>query len=314
MSPSTGPVVVDAHQHFWDPAARPYPWLTAATPAIHRRFDVEDLRPLLTATGVRRTVLVQSADHREDTDAMLEQAHRYPEVAGVVGWVPLHDPAAAADELDRLRRDPVFVGVRTLVHDDPDPDLLVRPEVVESLGLLAAAGVPFDVVAVLPRHLEHVSTLAERHPTLKLVVDHLGHPPIGADDGGRWADLLRRAAEHPTVHAKVSGLYPVVGDPSAWSAADLAAPVRHALEVFGPQRLMVGGDWPVSVLHGGYVRVWGALRQVLAGLPDADRDRLFGGTAREFYGLSDALLGLGAEPSAGAPGDRDPSEGARSTR
>ena len=277
--------VVDAHQHFWDPAARSYPWLTDATPALHRRFDVEDLRPLLAATGVQRTVLVQAADHRADTDAMLAQAHRYPEVAGVVGWVPLQDPAAAADELDRLQRDPAFVGVRNLVHDHPDPDLLLRPEVDESLGLLAAAGVPFDVVAVLPRHLEHVSTLAQRHPTLRLVVDHLGHPPVGADDGGRWADLLRRAAEHPTVHAKVSGLYPVTGDPTAWTAADLEGPVHHALEVFGPQRLMVGGDWPVSVLHGGHVRVWRALQEVLAGLGADDRAALFGGTARAFYGL-----------------------------
>jgi L-fuconolactonase len=278
-------VVVDAHLHLWSPQERPYAWLEGADPAIARRFGPEDALPLLAAAGVDRAVLVQAADHRGDTDAMLAVADAHPEVAGVVGWVPLEDPARTEADLAELRRHPAFVGVRNLTHDQPDPDHLLRADIDASLGVLEAAGVPLDVVAVLPRHLEHVPVLSERHPDLRIVVDHLATPPVGADDGGRWAELLARAAEYPLVHSKVSGLYPVAGDPMAWSAQDLRPAFEHALEVFGPDRLMYGSDWPVSVLHGGYARVWEQLSLLFDALAPAEREAVLGGTAAAFYRL-----------------------------
>ena len=81
----------------------------------------------------------------------------------------------------------------------------------EGLGVLEAIGVTFDYVAVLPRHLEHVSTLGERHPNLRIVIDHLGAPPIGVGDAEPWWTLIARAAENPLVFAKLSGLYSRAG-------------------------------------------------------------------------------------------------------
>jgi L-fuconolactonase len=277
--------VIDAHQHFWNPSRVAYDWLGPELGPINRAIEFPELAPLLAATGVQRTVLVQSADNAEDTAYMFEVAAAHPEIAAVVGWVPLDDPAAVAASLPVLRANPVFAGIRNLVHTKPDPDWLLRPDVDASLGILAAVDVPFDVVSVLPRHLEHVPTLSDRHPDLRMVIDHLSKPPIGAGDDEPWLGLITRAAENPNVFAKVSGLYPAVGDLAAWTAADVRPYLEVALRLFGADRLMFGGDWPISVLAGGYVRVWDELSVLFAELGAAEREAILGGTAARFYGI-----------------------------
>lgn len=287
--------VIDAHQHFWNPSRVAYDWLGPDLGPINRAIEFADLAPLLAATGVERTVLVQSADNAADTDYMFEIAAAHPEIAAVVGWVPLDDPAAAAARLPVLLANPVFAGIRNLIHTQPDPDWLLRPDVDESLGLLAARDVPFDVVSVLPRHLEHVPTLSERHPELRMVIDHLSKPPIKAGNDEPWRSLIARAAENPLVFAKVSGLYPSVGDMAAWTADDVRPWLHTALELFGAERLMFGGDWPISVLAGGYVRVWEGLSVLFDELSADDRGAILGGTAARFYGIpADRLPGGGA--------------------
>src|SRR5687768_8967344 len=114
--------VVVAHQHFWNIDEVEYSWLTPDLGPIYRTFDEKELEPQLAAAGVDHTVLVQSADNVEDTDAMLAMADRWPRVAGVVGWVPLDQPEEAATQLDRRCHDDRFVGVRHLIHTEANPD------------------------------------------------------------------------------------------------------------------------------------------------------------------------------------------------
>jgi L-fuconolactonase len=278
--------VVDAHQHFWNLEKVAYPWITPELAPLHRTFEPPELEPLLRAAGVDKTVLVQAADSYEDTDAMLERADAYPWIGAVVGWVPLDRPDEATRAIERYRAHPAFAGVRRLIHDDPDPDWVVRDSVVEGLTILAAADLTFDVVAVLSRHLEHVVTLAERVPGLRMVIDHLSKPPIREKGWEPWASLLARAAECPGVYGKISGLN-TAAERDTWTAADLQRYVDHAVEVFGPRRLMFGSDWPVANLAGDYGKVWRETNAVLAGLPDADRAAIFGDTAIDFYKIAD---------------------------
>jgi L-fuconolactonase len=289
--------VVDAHQHFWDPQRAAYPWLGPELAPINRAIGYDELAPILAATGIDRTVLVESADNAEDTRYMFEMAAAHPEIAAVVAWAPLEDPAATAAQLERLAGEPALVGVRTLIHNQPDPDWLLDRNVQDSLGLLADAGLSYDVVAVLPRHVEHVATIAERHPNLRLVIDHLAKPPINGGDPAPWRAVMARAAQLPTVYAKLSGLYPATGDQTRWSADDLRPYVDFALETFGPDRLMYGGDWPISVLFGGYAKVWGEIRVLLDELAAGERAAILGGTAIEFYRIRPERLGLtGSRP------------------
>ncbi|TQS40796.1 amidohydrolase family protein [Cryptosporangium phraense] len=272
------PLIVDAHQHLWDIDALEYAWLTPDAGPIHRTFGFDELEPQLDECGVDRTVLVQAEPSLADTDSMLAQADAHPRIAAVVGWVPLLDPEATARALASYGKDPRYVGVRHQVHDEPDPDWILRPAVQESLGLVAADGLTWDQIATIPRHLEHVPTLAEAFPELRIVIDHLAKPPIAGNGWQPWATLLARAGEYPNVYAKLSGLDTAAAPD--WTADDLRRYVDHGLAVFGPGRLMWGSDWPVSVLGGGYRRTWDAIRQLIA--PE-DRAAILGGTASAFY-------------------------------
>ena len=284
--PKVAPAAVDAHQHVWDPARAEYPWMTPALDRLRRPFDHADVVAEQAEVGVGATVLVQAADNLEDTANMLRVARAHPEVAGVVAWVPLDDHAATAGLLDgwQLATEPV-VGVRHLVHREADPDWLLRPEVQDGLAVLGERGLTFDVCAETAPLLRHLPTLAEHHPTLGLVVDHLGKPPIRARGWQPWADLLAAAAEAPNVTAKVSGLN-TAADPARWSSADFQPYVDHALEVFGPHRLMYGGDWPFALLAAdSYTQIWAGIRDCLDGLDAAALWAVLGGTARRVYGL-----------------------------
>ena len=286
-------MVIDAHLHLWNTERLRYDWLLRPeNAAINRTFAFGDFRSRAAEAGVDRAVLVQADDSAADTEAMFEVTAAHPEIAGVVAWVPLDRPDEAATRLDQLQRRPGFVGIRTLIHDQPDPDWLLRPEVGEGLALLERRGVPFDVISVLPRHLSHVPVLSERYPTLRMVLDHLSHPPLGADTS-EWRGLITAAAGNPLVFAKVSGLYPA--DPS-WTAADLREVVEFAFGLFGPDRLMFGSDWPVAELGGGYAKVRAELTRLFDQLPPAGQEAVLGGTATRFYALG---------PPPGTPACRD---------
>src|SRR5262245_29607870 len=171
----------------------------------------------------------------------------------------------------------------TFINVEPDPDWIVRSDVLDGLRVLAARGLTFDYVGILPRHLEHVPFIAQRIPDLRIVIDHLGKPPIAAGEFEPWGLLLARAARMPNVFAKLSGLD--TGSAFEWGAADIAPYVDRALELFGPERLMFGSDWPVANLRGGYSKVWRETTRALARLSRTERDRILGGTAIEFYRL-----------------------------
>jgi len=273
--------VIDSHVHVWDPTRAHYPWLAEAPP-LNRRFDLSDVEPEHDSAGVVAVVLVQAADDLDDTRLMLEIAASNARVAGVVGWLPLHDPITAARALDRWCDEPI-VGVRHLIHRDPDPDLLADRRIDDVLMMLAERHLTFDVCAETEHLLRLVPALAERHPSLTLVIDHLAKPPIATGGWQPWATLLTDAAAAPNTVVKLSGLNTVA--PGASTAA-YRRYVDHALDVFGPERTMYGGDWPFALLAAdSYTEIWQELRACLDDLDHADRHAVLAGTAQRTYRL-----------------------------
>ncbi|GAA2281150.1 hypothetical protein GCM10010145_60710 [Streptomyces ruber] len=132
--------VIDSHQHVWDPRRAAYDWLGPAMAPVDRVMRFTDVRPALRDAGVTAGVLVQAADNDADTDLMPATAAAHPEVVAVVARVPLDNSVRARQRLTELRRDPHVAGVRALVHDNPDRDWILRPDVARGLDLLAEAG------------------------------------------------------------------------------------------------------------------------------------------------------------------------------
>jgi L-fuconolactonase len=275
--------VVDSHLHVWDLSGGGYRWLGPRHGELHRSFRPEDAVQVLAEAGVGSAVLVQADDTDADTDYMLSAAERYGELAGVVGWVRLDDPGAAEARLDELATRPAFCGIRHLVHDDPRDDFLSLPEVRTSLADVAARGLAFDVPDAWPRHLDAVADLARDLPQLTVVVDHLGKPPRGTPEMAAWEASLRRvAAASPAAVAKLSGLQ-VAGQP--FTEAALGPVLDVALDAFGADRLMYGGDWPMTVPDGGYLPHWQVVSSLVGRLSPGEQAAVLAGTARRVYHL-----------------------------
>ncbi len=273
---------IDAHQHIWDLATGRYTWPTAAEPSIFRSFGPADLAPELAPSGIDGTVLVQAADSLADTDAMVEAGAADAWIVGIVGWAPLDDVRAATRAIEP-RLDRGLRGIRHLIHHEPDPDWLIRPDVRAGLARVASFGLAFDVVAVFPDHLRHVPRIADEHPDLTVVIDHLAKPPIRAEGWDRWRRELEAAARRPNVVAKLSGLDTAAGQ--GWTVAEIRPSVDVAIEAFGPGRLLFGSDWPVCLQVSTYGEVADATERWLSELSGDERAAVLGGNAERVYRL-----------------------------
>lgn len=289
---------IDAHHHVWrllpgaggptGPDRRAHDWLNGPDLApIRRDFTLDDLRSVTAVAEVDRTVLVQVLPEVAETADFLALAAEDGEdlVAGVVGWADLTDDGIG-DTLAELRAGPggdLLVGVRHLVQGEADPRWLTRPDVRRGLRAVAEAGLVYDLLTLvhqLPAAIETVRAL----PEATFVLDHLSKPPIAARDREPWASLVRELAAEPNVTCKLSGMV-TEADHAAWTVADLRPYADVVLDAFGPSRVMFGSDWPVCLLAASYEEVVAAAEGLTAGLTDAERDEVFGGTAARVYRL-----------------------------
>ena len=196
---------IDSHIHLWDAEHTPQPWMTEKHAAIARPFAPADITPLLARNNIDAVILVQGACLDSDSDYLFAEAERCDWISAVTAWVCLDNPARAAERLDLLQTHPKFRGVRHLTHNEPD-HWLVRTPVLECVAMLEERDLVLEVPVVFPRHFDDVSVLAERFPHLRIVIDHLGKPPLGRPEMAGWATDLGAASKHPNVYAKVSGL------------------------------------------------------------------------------------------------------------
>ena len=284
---------IDSHQHFWQPVRGDYAWLRADVPALAplvRDFLPEHLAPLLQAQGVERTVLVQAADAEAETHFMLELATTHDVVGGVVGWVDLSRPDAAAS-LERMAWHPKFKGVRPMLQDLADDDWIARMPRPEAVQALVRLGLRFDAL-VKPQHLPALLRFLKDWPQLPVVIDHAAKPPVGAHDSeafAAWRRDMAALAALPQVCCKFSGLW---GEAPQSTHRDVEAAVRavrpvwdHLLESFGPARLMWGSDWPVLTLAGDYAD-WITVSEAFIGrLCASEQAHIWRGTAQSFYAI-----------------------------
>lgn len=273
---------IDAHQHFWTLGQFPHAWITEALKPLFRSFGPADLEPLLKKHSLDGSVLVQTFSSLEETRWFLTLASTHDFIKGVVGWVDLTDPNVG-DIVEGLRDHPKLVGIRHVVHDEPDVNWLTRPDVLRGLGALAERQIPFDLL-LKPPHLAPALEVARRYPNLPLVIDHIAKPRIAQKGWDDWDQGMAALAACPNVHCKLSGMI-TEADWKQWTPADLKPYVDRVIELFTPDRLMFGTDWPVCLLAGAYSQAVDALESVLPTLSAQERAGIWGDNAVRFYGL-----------------------------
>ena len=273
---------IDGHQHFWTTQRDDYGWLTPDLEPLYRDFLPEDLQPLLDQAGIDRSVLVQSAAPTDETRYLLGIAEHHPMVAGVVGWVDMDSPNDAIEVLHEFVRHPKFVGIRPMIQELEDPAWIDRPELGIALDALIERNVCFDAL-VRSVHLPYLLNCLIRHPKLRVVIDHGAKPNIAAGEWQPWADGIAAIASLTSAYCKISGLITEASDTQTYD--DVMSYLDHLLEVFGPERLIWGSDWPVLNLAGDYKGWHDASTAKLNALPEQDQNNILGRNAIEFYDL-----------------------------
>lgn len=281
--------LIDSHQHLWVMSERTYDWIEPSHGVLYDDFTPERLEPEIASSGVTGSVLVQAADTYEDTFYMLEVAHKWEFVRGVVGFIPLDRPAEAKRALKIFSKDKYFKGVRNLTHNyantkyESDDAWILRPEVLETLAAVEQSGLAFDYVAVSEAHLANVSILADKFPNLKIVIDHFAKPNIASQAMEPWASQMEGLAKFKNVYGKFSGLN--TASKSDWSVTDWQPYVDHMVHSFGADRIMMGGDWPVITLMNNYVDIWKAQVASIQKYNEKDQEWIRSKTAIEVYKL-----------------------------
>jgi L-fuconolactonase len=276
-------IAIDAHQHFWSPARGDYGWMQSSDDLAPLRRDYlpQHLAPLLASLAIDRTVLVQAAPTIAETAFLLDLANEHELIAAVVGWVDFEDKSHLR-HLERFRRHPKFVGIRPMIQDIPDVDWMLSRSLDWAFQAIIDLDLTFDALG-FPVHMDNFCRLFNRHPAMRVVIDHGLKPAIRRPEmADAWRRGIARLGAETPACCKLSGLVTEAGP--AWTLDLLKPYVDHLVACFGPERLMWGSDWPVLELVSSYEN-WHATARALVPDPIAS-DLIFGGTAQAFYRLA----------------------------
>jgi L-fuconolactonase len=273
---------IDAHQHFWIYNEREFSWIDDSMAALRRDFLPVDLQPQLEANEFHGSVVVQTRQTLEETGWLLALAKQNTSVLGVVGWADLCSPDIAL-QLKDLAANPKLVGLRHIVQSEPDDRFLLRPDFLRGIAALEEFDLAYDIL-IYAKHLPVASEFVQRFPRQRFVLDHMAKPPIKVKEIDSWADGIRRLSAFPNVFCKMSGLV-TEADWQRWTADDIAPYLDVAFDSFGPDRLMIGSDWPVCLVAASYAQATGLVKEyILKRAPDRASDVL-GGNAQRVWRL-----------------------------
>jgi L-fuconolactonase len=273
---------IDAHHHLWKYSAEDYPWMLEGMESIRRDFLVRELKQVMQEGRIDGVVTVQARQSLLETEWLLGLARRCPFMRGVVGWVPLTDKAVSS-HLERFAANAKLKAVRHVLHDEPDDFHILRDDFNRGVSLLKKFGLRYDIL-IFERHLPQTIEFIDRHPQLTFVVDHIAKPKIKEQILSPWRQNMQELARRENVYCKLSGMVTEAGW-KTWTETDLQPYIDTVLECFGAQRLMFGSDWPVALVACGYQKWVEVVEHATSSLSSGERDSLFGGTAKQAYGL-----------------------------
>ena len=287
--------LIDAHQHVWSTSEREYSWITDDVKSyFDKDFTHDQVSGSINKFGITGTIYVQAADTYDDTFAMFESASRFPNIVGIVGWVPLDKPKETQIALDIFTQSvpsrDLYKGVRNLTHDYSNPKYqsddawILRENVIASIREVVARDLSIDYVAINPEHTKSITSLAHLFPTLRIIVDHFAKPDIKNHQWGDWASAMKELSLCPNVFTKFSGLN-VLSDWQTWTVADWKPYLDECMSLFGSERIMMGSDWPFCTMANGFEEVWNAQLEAISQFSKSEQENLRFRTATRAYDL-----------------------------
>lgn len=273
---------IDSHHHLWKYAPADYPWMLEGMELIRRDFLVPELQHAMLEGRIDGVITVQARQSLVETEWLLDLASAHDFMRGIVGWVPLTDPVVVS-HLEKYWNYPKLKAVRHVLHDEADDFYMLREDFNRGVALLEDVGLRYDIL-IFERHLPQTIEFVDRHPNQVFIIDHIAKPKIKDHLLSPWREWMTDLARRENVYCKLSGLVTEAGW-KVWTQEDLQPFIDTVVECFGPKRLMFGSDWPVSLVACPYEKWIEVVERSTASLSPSERDRLFGGTAKEAYRL-----------------------------
>ncbi|MGH7170935.1 MAG: amidohydrolase family protein [Gemmataceae bacterium] len=287
--------VLDTHQHLWDLSKFRLPWqknepklaknhLIADYLAATADLGEVDGRPARIVKTVYMEVDVEPSQQTAEAKYVLDLCSRAdnPMVAAVIPGRPASD--GFAKYLDAFTNSVCIKGVRQVLHGPGTPaGYCLDKKFIQGVRLLGEHNLSYDL-CMRPAELRDAAKLIDECPGTRFVLDHCGNGDVQAKDRSQWEKDMAEVAERKNVVCKVSGIV-VTAKPGKWSADDLAPIVKHTLEVFGPNRVMFGGDWPVCTKTATFRQWFQALATLVGGRSAEEKRNLFHDNAVRFYRL-----------------------------
>jgi L-fuconolactonase len=277
---------IDSHQHFWRYTPDEYGWIDESMQALRRDFLPDDLKPELKRCGVDASIVVQACHTLDETRWLLQLAADDPQVAGVIGWVDLRSVDVRAQLLE-FAGNSKLVGVRHVVQAEPNDRFLLQPEFLRGVATLEEFGLTYDIL-IYTKHLPVAAEFVSRFPRQRFVLDHLAKPPIKAQQFQPWESGIRALAKFQNVFCKLSGLV-TEADWKVWKPEHVTPFLDVAFDAFGPERLMIGSDWPVCTVAASYSQTMGLVENYLSRFPTSVREAVLGQNAERFWNLTGGL-------------------------
>jgi L-fuconolactonase len=276
-------MLIDAHQHFWVYDPREYAWIDDSMASLRRDFLPAELKPELEGAGFQGCVAVQARQTMEETRWLLELAASSPFILGVVGWVDLQSPQVRS-HLQAFAENPKLVGIRHVVQGEPDDRFMLRSEFLRGISVLEEFDLAYDIL-IYSKHLPVAAEFVRQFPRQRFVLDHLAKPPIKSGSLDPWTDGIQKLAAFPNVSCKLSGMV-TEADWHHWKPEDMAPYLDVAFESFGPQRLMIGSDWPVCTVAASYARAIAVVKDYLGRHSVQVWEAVMGENAQRFWKLT----------------------------
>lgn len=273
---------IDSHQHFWHYNPAEHVWMNDRMDVLKTDYLPDDLKPLLAETGINGTIAVQARQNLHETAWLLELSNQYDVIKGVVGWVNLRSHEVSK-QLEQYATHYKLIGVRHVIHDEPDDAFILGEAFLRGLSQLRAFNLVYDLL-LFPKHLPYAIQVVEQFPEQRFVLDHIAKPLIRNGTLEPWASDICELAKHENVYCKVSGMVTeaVWG---GWTQADFVPYLDVIFDCFGAERLMFGSDWPVCTLSATYGEVVGIVTDYIQQLSDAEQARVMGTNAIHVYNL-----------------------------
>ncbi len=279
--------VIDSHIHLLDQKRFAYSWANGA-PALKRDWTAEDLaacaRPYTTEGFVFVEVDVDMPQYLDEARWAQSLADGDRRVMGVVACLPLERGKAIEAEIAAVAALPAMRGVRRLIQNQPDPFYVLQPGFLEALKLLPKYGLSFDI-CIFHHQLPNTLEMVRRCPEVAFVLDHIAKPAIRDGLTDPWREQIRELASHGNVVCKLSGLA-TEAEHKAWRREQLRPYIDHVVECFGVDRILYGGDWPVSELAGPYLSWLETLDWATSGFSPREKRKLFRDNAIKAYRLN----------------------------